>query len=102
MIFFCNPKVSGDALLKAHYNETVQRAKAAKSPYILAIQDKTVLDFTTHLSKTELGRIGGKGRKSQYGLFQHNTLLVNARNEPLGLIDIKHFDYDDYDPINAP
>lgn len=97
MIFFCNPKVSGEALLKAHYNETVKRAKATKSPYILAIQDKTVLDFTRHLSKTELGRIGGKGKKSQYGLFQHNTLLVNASNEPLGLIDIKHFDYDDYD-----
>lgn len=84
-------------MLRAHYNETVQRAKATKSPYILAIQDKTVLDFTSHLSKTELGRIGGKGKKSQYGLFQHNTLLVNASNEPLGLIDIKHFDYDDYD-----
>lgn len=97
MIFFCNPKVSGEALLKAHYNETVKRAKATQSPYILAIQDKTVLDFTRHLSKTELGRIGGKGKKSQYGLFQHNTLLVNASNEPLGLIDIKHFDYDDYD-----
>jgi len=97
MIFFCNPKVSGEALLKAHYNETVKRAKATQSPYILAIQDKTVLDFTRHLSKTELGRIGGKGKKSQYGLFQHNTLLVNASNEPLGLIDVKHFDYDDYD-----
>ena len=84
-------------MLKAHYNETVKRAKATQSPYILAIQDKTVLDFTRHLSKTELGRIGGKGKKSQYGLFQHNTLLVNASNEPLGLIDIKHFDYDDYD-----
>lgn len=97
MIFFSNPKVSGAALLNAHYTETVKRAKSTKSPYILAIQDKTVLDFTSHLSKTELGRIGGSGKKSQYGLFQHNTLLVNASNEPLGLIDIKHFDYDDYD-----
>lgn len=95
--FFSNPKVSGAALLKAHYNETVLRAKATQSDYILSIQDKTVLDFTRHMSKTELGRIGGKGKKSQYGLFQHNTLLVNAKNEPLGLIDLQHFDYDDYD-----
>lgn len=97
MIFFSNPKVSGEALLTAHYNETVERSKATKSPYILAIQDKTVLDFTRHVSKTELGRIAGKGKKSHYGLFQHNTLLVDSHNEPLGLIDLKHFDYDDFD-----
>ncbi|MDI9819922.1 IS4 family transposase, partial [Legionella sp. PL877] len=80
-----------------HYHETVNRAKEVKTPYILAIQDKTTLNFTTHTAKTELGRIGGKGKKSQYGLFQHSTLLVTQSNEPLGLIDVKHFDYDDYD-----
>lgn len=97
MIFFSNPKVTGDALLQAHYHETAHRAQATKSRYILAIQDKTVLDYTSHCSKTELGRIGGSGRTSQYGLFQHNTLLVTETNEPLGLIDIQHFDYDEYD-----
>lgn len=96
-IFFRNPKVTGDALLKAHYHQTVTRAKGIKTDYILAIQDKTTLNFTTHQAKTELGRIGGKGKKSQYGLFQHSTLLVTSNNEPLGLIDVKHFDYDDYD-----
>jgi len=95
--FFCNPKVSGEALLKAHYHETVVRARAAKSSYILAIQDKTTLDFTTHKAKTELGRIGGRGKNTNYGLFQHNTLLVTMDNEPLGLINVEHFDYDDYD-----
>lgn len=67
--FFRNPKVCGEALLKAHYHQTVNRTKAIKTDYILAIQDKTTLNFTTHYAKTELGRIGGKGKKSQYGLF---------------------------------
>ncbi len=84
-------------MLKAHYQKTVVRAKEMSTDYILAIQDKTTLNFTTHQAKTELGRIGGKGKKSLYGLFQHSTLLVTPNNEPLGLIDVKHFDYDDYD-----
>lgn len=96
-IFFSNPKVSGTALLKAHYNKTVARAKAVDTRYILAIQDKTTLNFTSHSAKTELGRVAGKGKTSQYGLFQQSTLLVTQSNESLGLIDVKHFDYDDFD-----
>ena len=88
-------------MLKAHYIETVRRASKVESPYILAIQDKTTLNFTTHTAKTELGRVCGKGKTSQYGLFQHSTLLVTSTNEPLGLIDVKHFDYDDYDLTKA-
>ena len=47
-------------MLQAHYHKTINRAKETKTDYILAIQDKTTLNFTTHHAKTELGRIGGK------------------------------------------
>ncbi len=32
-----------------------------------------------------------------YGLIQHSTLCVTDRNEPLGLIDVQYFDYDELD-----
>jgi len=95
--FFSNPKVSGEGLLKAHYDQTAMRAREIAEPFILAIQDRTILDFTSHKAKIECGRINGAANTSRYGLFQHSTLLVTLANEPLGLIDVDHFDYDDYD-----
>jgi hypothetical protein len=94
--FFSNPKVSSNLLLKPHYQNTIERIKANESDYILAIQDGTVFNFTSHLAKTEIGRIGKTGKKEQYGLFQHNTLCVSSDNEALGLIDLQHFHNDDF------
>ena len=95
--FFSNPKVSGDALREPHYLETTARVHQISSKYILSIQDNTTLNFTSHKAKTGLGRIGHSRKTAQYGLFQHNTLLVTDKNEPLGIIDLQHFDYDDFD-----
>lgn len=98
--FFSNPKVSGNALIKPHYTKTAERVGQVKSKYILSIQDNTILNFTSHKSKTELGRIGS-GKTDQYGTIQHSTILVTDTNEPLGIIDLQHFDYDDFDqPID--
>lgn len=96
-IFFSNPKVSGTALIKPHYTKTAERVEQVKSKYILSIQDNTILNFTSHKAKTELGRIGRSGKTAQYGIIQHSTLLVTDQNEPLGIIDLQHFDYDDFD-----
>jgi Transposase Tn5 dimerisation domain/Transposase DNA-binding len=95
--FFSNPKVSSDALLKAHYEKTIERVQAAKAEYILVIQDGMVLNYTSHKAKTEIGRIGRNGNKDQYGVIQHSSLVVTDQNEPLGLIDIQFFDNDDFD-----
>lgn len=96
-IFFSNPKVSRSALLEPHLQKTVERIKASNAEYILAIQDGSVLNFTSHKAKTELGRIGRNGKTEQYGLVQHSTLCVTSENEPLGLIDLQHYHFDDYD-----
>lgn len=96
--FFSNPKVTGEALIEPHYLKTKERLNNVSHKYILAIQDNTLLNFTSHKAKTEFGRIGrGKKTAAQYGTIQHSTLLVTDKNEPLGIIDLQHFDYDDFD-----
>lgn len=95
--FFSNPKVSGEALLEPHYKNTAKRINESNAKYILAIQDSIILNYTTHKAKTDLGRIGKVGQTQQHGLIQHNTLIVTDKNESLGLIDLQHFNYDDFD-----
>lgn len=96
--FFSNPKVKGSKLLDAHYDQTVERIRSHRaSKYILMIQDGMTLDYTGHEAKQELGRIGKIGNKDRYGLIQHSTLCVTEQNEPLGLIDMRLFDYDEFD-----
>lgn len=96
-IFFSNPKVTGNKLIEPHYQETVKRIHSTDSKYILAIQDQMRLNFTNHYAKTELGRIGKSQKTDQYGLIQHTVLCVTDKNEPLGLIDVKIFDFDEFD-----
>jgi hypothetical protein len=96
-IFFSNPKVCSKKLLSPHIVHTVKRLKETDAKYILAIQDITVLNYSSHRAKTEIGRIGRTGKTDQYGLFQHSTLCVSDRNECLGLIDLQHFHNDDFE-----
>lgn len=89
-------------MLKEHYKNTAKRVKESKAEYILAIQDQTYLNYTSHKAKKEdLGRIGKSGNKVQYGLIQHSTLCVTQKNEALGLIDVSHFHNDEFD-TNIP
>ena len=78
-----------------HYKQTVQRIEESDAEYILAIQDQMRLNVTKHKAKTDLGSIGKSGKTIQYGLIQHSVLSVTDRNEPLGLLDVSYFDYDD-------
>jgi hypothetical protein len=96
--FFSNPKVTRKNLLEPHFDKTIERVKSSQAEYILAIQDGTYLNYTSHKAKKEsLGRIGKSGNTDQYGLIQHSNLLVTNQNEPLGLIDISHFHNDEND-----
>lgn len=75
----------------------MQRIQSSEAEYILAIQDGMRLNYTHHPAKTELGRIGKSHSEDQYGLIQHSTLFVTNKNEPLGLLDVQHFHYDEWD-----
>ena len=84
-------------MIEPHYQETIKRINSSDSKYILAIQDQVRLNFTNHYAKTEIGRIGKSQITDQYGLIQHSVLCVTDKNEPLGLIDAKIFDFDEFD-----
>jgi Transposase Tn5 dimerisation domain len=84
-------------LLEPHYQKTADRLESVDAKYILSIQDGSVLNYSSHKAKTEIGRIGRTGKTDQYGLIQHSNLLITDQNEPLGLIDLQHFHYDDFD-----
>lgn len=84
-------------MLEPHILKTGRRIEAEKSEYILAIQDSTYLNYTSHKAKTSLGKIGLSKQTNQYGLIQHNTLCVTEKNEPLGLIDLQFCDYENLD-----
>ncbi|HEX4044641.1 MAG TPA: IS4 family transposase [Gammaproteobacteria bacterium] len=86
--------------MEPHYAKTVERIKTSDAEYILAIQDGMRLNYTSHKAKTEIGRIGKSGNKEQYGLIQHVMLCVTEKNEPLGLLDLNYFHYDEFDSDN--
>jgi len=97
MIFFSNPKIKSNKLIEPHYQATAERIKQCNAKYVLALQDQMRLNYTSHEAKTELGRIGKSGKTEQYGLIQHSVLCVTDKNEPLGLMDVKLFDYEEFD-----
>ena len=97
MIFFSNPKITSDKLIEPHYQQTAERIKRSNAKYVLALQDQMRLNYTSHPAKTELGRIGKSGKTEQYGLIQHSVLCVTDKNEPLGLMNVKLFDYQDFE-----
>lgn len=84
-------------MIEPHYQKTKERILESNAKYILAIQDQMRLNFTHHTAKADLGIIGKTGNTEQYGLIQHSVLCVTDQNEPLGLTDVVHFDYSDFD-----
>ena len=51
--FWSSPRVSSEAIARAHQRSTLVRVKA--HPIVLAIQDTTELNFTHHKSKKGMG-----------------------------------------------
>lgn len=78
--FFDNAKVNEDQLLTPHYQSTKKRLR--DHPVVLAVQDTTQIDFTSHPQTTGLGILSDPEHQ---GLFYHPTLLVSPEKTPLGL-----------------
>jgi Transposase Tn5 dimerisation domain/Transposase DNA-binding len=90
-----NPKVSPASLLAPHRQRTVERLRAY--PVVLAVQDTTFLNYTTHAQTTGLGEIGTKAQ-AQRGLGLHTTLALTPQGLPLGVLTQTFFTR----PIGAP
>ena len=84
--FLDHPRVHLESVLSGHYQAT--RRRAAAYPVVLAVQDTTELNYSTHRACEMLGPVGD--RQSQaVGLLVHDTMAYNLEGTPLGLIDIQ-------------
>jgi hypothetical protein len=64
-------------------------ARAATHPVVLAIQDTTSLNYTTHVATEGLGPIGSFGPTTTLGLEVHSLLVSTPTGTPLGVLDVK-------------
>ena len=81
--FFANEQVTAEKLLASHRQRTAERAQEHR--VLLAVQDTSVLDFTTHSKTSGLGITGST--EHALGMFLHSTLAVTTEGAALGLVD---------------
>jgi hypothetical protein len=84
--FLEHPDTTMDALLQPHFEATRQRLAAEK--LVLAVQDTTSLNYSTHRATDDLGPIGTQA-EGALGLWLHSTLAFNGEGTPLGLLDVQ-------------
>jgi hypothetical protein len=74
------------ALLAPHYEATVRRM--AQASVVLAVQDRTSLNYSAHPATALLGPIGTEADGAQ-GLLVHDTMAFTTDGTPLGLLDVQ-------------
>jgi transposase-like protein/transposase Tn5 family protein len=79
--FFANDYVRADAILASHIQSTKRRLQTVER--VLALQDTTYLDWTSHPRTTGLGALASP---SHQGLLAHTTLAITPERVPLGLL----------------
>ena len=77
-----NDALSHQALLSGHVAASWERIREGE-PAVLAVQDSTDLDLSTHRATTGLGQIGNEHGR---GLEVHSTLACTVGGVPLGLL----------------
>lgn len=81
-----NKRLDLDALLKGHIESTARRV--AKHKVVLAVQDTTSLNYTSHPATTGLGPINTR-KDNAVGLIVHDTMTFSTEGTPLGLADLQ-------------
>lgn len=82
--FFDHKKATLQNILTPHIESTTRRIGEEK--IVLALQDSSSLNYSTHPATENLGPIGSKP-EGIVGLMLHATLATNPEGTPLGLID---------------
>jgi len=84
--FWDNERVEAAAIRRAHIESTMRRAQGQE--LILAIQDTTDVDYSTHPATKGLGHLQGKRTKGKLpqGLKVHSVLAASPEGVPLGLL----------------
>lgn len=84
--FFKNTQVNMDTLLKPHIEATARRIQ--DEAVVLAVQDTTSLNYSTHHAMNGLGPINTRKDGAQ-GLKLHDTLAFTPDGAPLGVLHIE-------------
>jgi hypothetical protein len=79
--FLSNDAVEPQDILHSHIEATYGRL--AQVPLVLAVQDTTEVDWTSHPATKGLGPLG---HRACQGLHVHSTLAVTPERVPLGLL----------------
>jgi len=81
-----HPNVNMDAVLQSHYAAT--RVRVAQEAVVLAAQDTTSLNYSTHPATENLGPISTR-QEGVVGLLVHDTMAFHLEGTPLGLLDVQ-------------
>jgi hypothetical protein len=92
--FFENQKVNMEKILTSHRAATVKRM--AHEAVVLAVQDTTTLNYSSHPATEGLGLIGYR-ENGGVGLIVHDTLAFDMKGTPLGLLDVQCWKRDPQD-----
>lgn len=88
--FFQNPRVTMSGVLQSHYEATARRMAGQR--VVLAVQDTTSLNYSTHPATELLGPISPQ--EGVIGMLVHSTLAFNTVGTPLGLLDVQSWTRD--------
>jgi hypothetical protein len=81
--FLANDRILAGAIRAAHQQATLQRVQT--QPVVLAVQDTTTLNYSTHPQTEGLGPLGSHSPKV-IGLLLHSTLAITPGGQPLGFL----------------
>jgi hypothetical protein len=81
--FFENDDIEPEAIRDAHHQSTLERLR--HHSIVLALQDTSTLNYSTHPQTEGLGPIGTR-RQKIIGLLLHSTLAVTPSGLPLGML----------------
>lgn len=84
--FLQHGETTMERLLEAHVAATGQRI--AQERIVLAVQDTTSLNYSTHPATEQLGLIGSRP-DGLIGLLVHDTMAFSLEGTPLGLLDVQ-------------
>jgi len=81
-----HPMINLQSVLAPHYEATTRRID--EESIVLAVQDTTSFNYSTHIATQGLGPIGSPQRGPQ-GIMMHDTMAFTVDGVPLGLVDVQ-------------
>jgi len=84
--FFDNADIAHEKILAPHVASSIERMRAQK--LVLAVQDTTFIDYSSHPHTDGLGPLHAKGG---WGMICHGTLAFTPQHLPLGVLGLRRW-----------